>query len=1050
MIHLRPEHRRGGQLLIALVSLLLLAPLPLVAQGTDATISGVVRNQAGDPLTGALVELLNQATGFRASAMTTGGGEFTFSQLPLGGPYVVGTSFLGYGAVEEGEILLSLGSRIRVEFQLLQQVLDLEGVVVDAPRASTFDRFGASTRFGEEQLERLPVADRRFQDLASLSPLVGRGITIAGSRPMSTDVRIDGVGGQMNNTGQTFAGPFTMTIEAIREFEIVTNEYDVTKGRQGGGMINAVTKSGTNDLSGSVFAYHRNNDLTTTDFRGVQPADFSLTQWGGSLGGPILRDRMHFFTAFDQQLEDRPFFVLDLRTEQDEIDQQIPRVNLERMQRILEQNYGLPNGVQNFGEFSRQPVNTNWFGRVDWQLNPSHRLTLRHNYTLTDDNQGIGADQARHFNESRGTAEVGSNGTLVSLRSTLSPTALNELKVQHLTFTRNRIPNLNIPRGFVRVQSELPNGTNGNVQVQFGGNRLAPENYRERQLQLANTLYLQRGESSFAFGTDNILTSIERYLSAEQGGLFQFNSLDDLEAMRPASYSRQVPIRSDEPTADFHMLDLALFGQVERPLTSSLRVVAGVRGDLTSFLTPAPRNDILFEALGITSDRSPTDWSLSPRVQVTWDRRRDGSEIVRVGAGRFTSQPPYNTHVNHHLQSGLEAVEIIQVGAAAPFPDFQSYRRDRRTIPGVPEGVDPRAIPSYINIIGEDYQVPSTWKASASYQRTMGSVTLGVSGFYGRTFNNFQYYDVNRVAEPFFRIEGGRGVYVPASTIPTNSGRTNVNDSRIATSVGRVLELQGDTELDQRSLVFQGSWLAPFGGLLDASYTLNRTYDNSSFNCCIARTSVFTPVKDDPRDLSQSWGPSDNDFRHKAVVSAISPSMWGFRFSGRYVGQSGRPISAVIAGDVNGDDIANNDLAFVFDPDSPSTPENLREGMRRVLDNPDNRFRSYLQSNLGQIADRNGGRNPWFGQIDVRVSRDFGVPRTPGHRVEVVADIYNFANLLNSDWGGRYDVGNQTLLTVRGFDPEAQRFTYQVNENFGVIRTGGDPYRIQIGGRYWF
>jgi hypothetical protein len=390
MIPSRDCFRPRGRLLLALASLLLLAPLSLTAQGTDATISGIVRNQAGDPLAGAVVDLRNQATGFRTSAMTSAAGEFSFSQLPLGGPYVVGTSFLGYRPVEEEGITLGLGSRIRVEFQLLQQVLDLEGVVVDAPRASTFDRFGASTRFGEEQLERLPVADRRFQDLASLSPLVGRGITIAGARPMSTDVRIDGVGGQMNNTGQTFAGPFTMTIEAIREFEIVTNEYDVTKGRQGGGMINAVTKSGTNEFSGSVFAYHRNNDLTTADFRGVQPADFSLTQWGGSMGGPILRDRMHFFTAFDQQREDRPFFVLDLRTEQDEIDQQITRANLERMQRILEENYGLPNGTQHFGEFSRQPVNTNWFGRVDWQLNPSHRLTLRHNYTMTDDDQGWG------------------------------------------------------------------------------------------------------------------------------------------------------------------------------------------------------------------------------------------------------------------------------------------------------------------------------------------------------------------------------------------------------------------------------------------------------------------------------------------------------------------------------------------------------------------------------------------------------------------------------------------------------------------------------------
>jgi len=208
---------------------------------------------------------------------------------------------------------------------------------------------------------------------------------------------------------------------------------------------------------------------------------------------------------------------------------------------------------------------------------------------------------------------------------------------------------------------------------------------------------------------------------------------------------------------------------------------------------------------------------------------------------------------------------------------------------------------------------------------------------------------------------------IPAATIPTNSGRTKVNDSRIATEVGRVLELTGDTKLDQRSVVVQGSWLTPGNASIEGSYTWNRTYDNSSFNCCIARTSVFTPIKDDPRDLSASWGPSDYDFRHKAVVSAISPELWGFRLSARYVGQTGQPISAVISGDVNGDDIANNDLAFVFDPDDAATPAGLRDGMRTVLNNP-----------------------------------------------------------------------------------VAQRYTYQVNENFGVIRKGGDPYRIQLGGRYWF
>jgi len=260
-------------------------------------------------------------------------------------------------------------------------------------------------------------------------------------------------------------------------------------------------------------------------------------------------------------------------------------------------------------------------------------------------------------------------------------------------------------------------------------------------------------------------------------------------------------------------------------------------------------------------------------------------------------------------------------------------------IPGVPSGFDPRDVPSYTNVISPDFRVPTTWKASAAYQRTLGPVSLGTSVHYSRTSNNFQYYDRNMLEEPYFTIEGGRPVWVPPSTIPVNSGRTNVNDSRTSERVGRVLELVGDTELEQRSLVLTGSWRLPRNALVDAAFTWNDSEDNSSFNCCIARTSVFTPQKGNPRDLSGSWGPSDNDFRYQATLSAVLPRVWGFQLSGLYIGQTGRPISGVISGGVNGDDIANNDLAFVFDPDDPATPPAIAQGMRRVLENPDNRFR---------------------------------------------------------------------------------------------------------------
>ena len=215
----------------------------------------------------------------------------------------------------------------------------------------------------------------------------------------------------------------------------------------------------------------------------------------------------------------------------------------------------------------------------------------------------------------------------------------------------------------------------------------------------------------------------------------------------------------------------------------------------------------------------------------------------------------------------------------------------------------------------------------------------------------------------------------------------------------------------------------------------------------------------DPRDLSGSWGPSDVDFRHKVVVAGVLPPVLGFRLSGRYVGSTGRPFTAVVNGDLNGDESNGNDLAFVFDPDDPATPADVAASMRKVLANPDNVARDYLRANLGRVATRNGATVPWVGRMDVRLAR--AVPTVRGQRVELSADVFNFANLLNRRWGAQrlLPVGiseqnpvNQRvpLLNVVGFDQTTQRYRYTVNENFGVLTRGGDPYQIQLGARYAF
>ena len=927
-----------------------------------------------------------------AAGATSAQGRYVAAQLPLGGPYRVTARALGYRAVAREGLTLTLGSTATADFRMVHSSLQMQTVTVTSEPARVIERSGAATRIDGTQVEQLPNQNRRFQDLAKLSPLAGSGTSLGGARAMSTDVRIGGVGAQMNNTGQTFAGPLTMTVEAIREFEIVTNEYDVSKGRQGGGLINAVTKSGTNDYTGSVFTYYRDKRLTTEDLRGVPPTDFKVRQQGLSFGGPIIKDRLHFFTVYDRTDQSLPLEVMNVRDAADEVELGIARDSLNRLTSILANKYGLDTNQRQLGVFSREPLSQAFFGRLDWQVNDRHRLTLRNNTTLYSDPQEIGPDQTLHYFESRGGAKVNSYGTMVSLRSAFRPTLVNELKLQALKFTRQRIPQSELPRGFVRIASTLPDNSSRTVTVQFGGNRLAPEHYNERQFQLANTLYWTRGAHTITVGTDNIITHIARYLPIEQRGLFQFDNLKQLDALTPARYSRQVPLHPGGTTAAFTIADLSAFLQDAWSPTQGVTLSAGARLDGVVFGDGAAYNPLVDQRIGARTDVKPRNWIVSPRAQLVWDIGARGRDVIRAGVGRFSSQPPYNVQVNHILQSGLEAVDIIQVGAAAPRPDFPAYRQNLSAVPGIPNGVDPSSIPAYVNYISKDFRVPTTWKASAGYERRLGPVQLGVFGYYARTVDNFQYYDRNMVEEPYFTIEGGRGVFIPATKI-TSAGRTNNADSRIYQDLGRVLELVGDSRLEQRSLVLQGTWSLPRAASVTLSYTRNKSEDNSSFNCCIAITSTFSQNTGDPRRLADAWGPTDQAFRDKVIGVFILPSVWGFRLSGSYVGISGRPYSLIVNGDVNGDGTSNNDLAFVFDPNDPSTPADIAAAMKRVLANPANRARDYITQNLGRIASRNGGWSPLRAQTDLRLARDLTL--TNRQAVELTLDVFNVANLLN-------------------------------------------------------
>jgi len=1032
------------------------------AQSTDASIRGRVTDEKGAPIPGASIVLRNESTGFRTVTATNKKGGYALIQLPLGRPYSITVSYIGYPKQSKTDLALNQGDNIVADFRLNESNTQLSEVNVSANGLSKrIDRLGSSTAITAQNIQQLPTQNRNFNNLSALAPTTN-GTNISGQRASSTNYLIDGASARNNLTsGAVGSGPYSLSLEAIREFEVAANVYDVSRGREGGGTVSAVTKSGTNTLTGSAFDYYRSDFLASPyDIRGnKREQKFTTNQYGFSLGGPIIKDKLHFFTALDRQDETMPFFIADIRDDADQINLGISKGALDSVINIGRAKYGLGSGPQ-VGEFERKTLANTFFARIDWQINDKHRLTIRNNYSdwvnpnSNSDNSNI------NFFEVWGDFKSKENSTLLSLRSQFSPSFLNEFKVQYQTAKRDYLPNselpaANIPRAIVTVRSTLPNGTLGNRTVQLGGQRYFPENNLENQFQLINTSYYNVDKYKFTFGTDNTLTYMDTYLSSEQNGRFIFNSLSEFENLNPSRYVREAPI-DGIPAVQQYLLNLSLFGQVEFDLAKNINAMFGVRYDVTSFLTHADYNPVVDRTLGLRTDSRITDaGKIQPRFQITWDVKNEKKDIIRLGGGLFSSYPVNYAQVNNIQNSGTKVASIDVSRPAAgpnlvPKPDFPGYRLDPSSAPGIIPGVP---YVSTINLNDPNLKMPSIFKANLSYNKIIGErLRLGINLLYSYTTNNYVYLDKNMADDPYFTLanEENRGVFVPAETI-TASGITNNVLGRKTNEVGRVLMLTNGATLTQKAMILDASYRYLKDGYINLSYTLNDARDNSSYNGNVANTSTFRPIKSDPRDLSQVVY-SDNQFRNKLVVYGSTPSWKGFSMAATFRGIGGTRYSMTVDADINGDFVGgpgtDNDLAFVFDPNSPLTSAANKVSMEKVLNNPDNRAKEYILKSLGKIADRNGGVNPFSGTFDLRVQKDFKTYKN--QKLTLSFDAFNFANILNKKWGVNYNLGDQTLLTVTRFNQATKQYEYRVNENVGVTQAAGSPYQIQIGARYSF
>lgn len=1048
---------------------------PVVAQRTTGTIRGVVTDQTGQPVDGAEVTAVNLETGVALRVTTGADGRYVVFGLPVG-PYNIRARRLGYRPTETQNIHVNIAETVSLNFRLPPAPALLEEVIVTGELKPLIDQTQSGTvdLITEAHVEAIPVNGRNFADLVALSPSVqlavgdgsGGNLSLGGGRRGASLIQIDGAGA----TGTFFGGeargsdriPFAYSIEAVREFQVVTNAYDVEYGFFAGGLINAVTKSGSNEVKGSVFGFFRNDAFTGNDFFDNEPTEFNSRQIGGTVSGPIVRDKLHFYVAVERQDRDEPIFGLPAPGASPDSSTSVHPDSIARFLDILQTTYGID---EEAGRFTQTQDEWTAFGRVDWQLSERHRLTLRHNFTDLDSQfDRISSNELRG---NGGVFKNRGNSTVLSLSSFFSPTVYNEFRAQYATEPRPREATSLLPQARVDITSDFGGGVTRRITAECCNDPVLPNNLEETTFELANNLHVRTGGHAFKAGVNFNLFSYENFFFFNQQGTYRFRTLADFQNGVVRDFARALPnpgpdgqyFTADDltPLALYDVQEFAFYAQ-DSWHVGKLNLTVGARYDLTRFPDRARLNQALVTDLNLRTDVAPRDNNLSPRVGFTYDLSGDGQTVVRGGAGLFYGRFPAVLYSNSLLNTGDNQLSLFCSGAQAPPPNYQQFASDLTSIPTACVGGGAAAPPvPAINLFDQKFEYPEIIKSNLGLERALtSSIKIGVDLMYSKTTSNFYVEDRNLLAEQFRSGLENRPVFAPQNRI-SSGGSVSFGANRTSTAFSEVLLHTSPAESRTYQAVVSLEGRVSDRTTFQASYSYSNTEDNSSYSCCISSTALFeTPTAGNPNFLGEpgdksngTWGPADFDRRHTMVASAITELPWQIQLSGILRATSGRPWTPIIDGDANGDARFGNDRAFIgtnLNFDDPAVDQPLMQGFIQQW--------KCVADQVGGIASRNSCRNPWNYMLDLRVRRAF---RTVGsQRLELVADFFNLLNLINSDWSRNVGVvgSNAELLVVEGYSVATGTYRYSVNPSFGretdlsPFRT--DQFQAQLGVRYSF
>jgi outer membrane receptor for ferrienterochelin and colicin len=1031
---------------VSVVACITLAmPATIHAQVTTGNIAGSVTDASGAALPGVTVEAIHIPTGTRYASVSDASGRFTIPNARVGGPYSVSGALEGMKPANVSGISVNLGSTTEVALKLsLSAVAESITVTAKPDDVINPNRTGSTSTVPEKQIQELPTVNRNLQDFARTNPYFvvdarddsATLLQVAGRNNRYNNIQIDGA---VNNDlfglaasgtpgGQSNASP--ISIDAIEQLQLVVSPYDVRQGGFTGGGINAVTRSGSNKLSGSLFGTKRNQknvgkyrpvfvnadfngNGTTTDIAPQPIVNFDYTQYGGRLGGPIIQDKLFFFVNGERNRRSQPDGTSAdgsagtsyVNATQDAVCGGVPGCSAARLRQDLITKYGYdPGGL---GDIQKGTPSNLIFGRLDFNATAGNALTLRNNYVKgsTDVVSNRSSSQFRYPTSIYSQANHTSS-TVAQLNSVISTGSFNEARlgyqiIKDLRATPVQFPSIEI------------GGANQNASLNAGTERFSGANSLDQKItEVTDDYTMLKGNHTIVVGTHNELFKFKNLFLSEFDGYYFYPTLAAFESQTcppktgGCEYRISYATGADpkRPTA-FGAQQYGLYVNDQWHVSNNLTVSMGLRADKPRFNDTPSFNPIVQTALGFNTATHPAEsLVISPRIGFNWNPGGGSTQQVRGGVGVFAGRAPYVWVSNAYAGTGVEQVALACRSVDnCQVPVFSADPANQPKL-GAAGALS-------VDLIDPNFKFPRVLRTTLGYDRDL---FLGIRGtvevLLSKTQEDVYYQNLNDVQTGTSPLDG-RPTY-----------------SRVSTSVVDATFLTNTSKGNETTETIQLTRPFAHGITLSGNYAHQKA--QSAFDATSSRAISNWRFQHNMGDIfTPALGTSAFQQKDRLSLNAtydFNTGPFGHTFGLYFNAQSGRPYSLLLGADLNGLDVnrdtnASNDLLYVpggtdkviLCPSNATAATATNPcGTRTALNSQllsDYLTFAGINPNKARILNKYESFEPWSRKLDFHYG--LTLPIKVVH-TEVDFDMLNLMHFISRDNGNVYFVSNQNVTPV--------------------------------------